>query len=274
VLFDTADLASRDGPPDGADWASTKKLVAGGPAVWSALAAAAKRTEPVAKLSELRLGPPIPDPDKILCLGLNYRAHAAESKEETPTVPVLFAKFRNSLVGHCEPVAIPAITKAADYEAELAVVIGRRCRNVTAAEAMGYVGGAMPFNDVSARDMQHATSQWTAGKAVDGFAPCGPTLTLTDELPDLQNLRISTRVNGVVVQDASTASMIFPIAEAVAFISSFMTLEPGDIIATGTPAGVGISRDPQLLLGDGDVVEVEIQGLGRLTNRFVAEARP
>jgi 2-keto-4-pentenoate hydratase/2-oxohepta-3-ene-1,7-dioic acid hydratase in catechol pathway len=166
-------------------------------------------------------------------------------------------------------VALPRVSEKIDYEAELAVVIGRRCKDVSAEHALDHVAGAMAFNDVTARDVQHATSQWTAGKALDTFAPCGPALVLRDELPDLQDLAIEARVNGRTVQSASTRLMIFPIAETLAFISSLMTLEPGDIIATGTPAGVGVSHDPQILLRDGDVVEIEIERIGRIVNRFV-----
>jgi 2-keto-4-pentenoate hydratase/2-oxohepta-3-ene-1,7-dioic acid hydratase in catechol pathway len=223
-------------------------------------------------LDGLVLGPPVPDPDKIICLGLNYRDHAAESGLPLPTAPMLFAKFRNSLVGATAAVELPAVSDKVDYEAELAVVIGRRARAVPAARALESVAGVMAFNDLTARDLQHQTSQWTAGKAVDGFAPCGPALVSLDELADLQALRLTARVNGQLVQDGTTADMIFPIAETIAFISRTMTLEPGDIIATGTPAGVGVSRDPPLLLGDGDVVEVELEGVGTLRNRMVVRA--
>lgn len=223
-------------------------------------------TEPVGRVAELRLGPPVTDPEKIICLGLNYRDHAAESNLALPVAPMIFAKFRNSLTGPEDPIVLPSVGEKFDYEAELAVVVGRRCKDVTSDSALAYVAGAMALNDVTARDVQHATSQWTAGKAIDTFAPCGPALVLTDELGDLQDLGIRARVNGVTVQDGHTSQMIFSVAETVAFLSSLMTLEVGDVIATGTPAGVGVSRDPQILLVPGDVVEVEIKGIGCLRN--------
>lgn len=213
-------------------------------------------------LGQARLGPPMPDPPKIICLGLNYRDHAAEVGLELPTVPTVFAKYANSLAGPRDEIVVPPAAEQVDYEAELAVVVGRRCRDVSAEDALACVAGAMALNDVSARDLQHATS----GKAIDTFAPCGPALVLLDELPDLQLLAIRTRVNGRTVQESSTAEMVFPVAETIAFLSRTMTLEAGDIVATGTPAGVGVSREPQVLLHDGDLVEVEIEGIGTLAN--------
>ncbi|MCW3000727.1 MAG: hypothetical protein JWQ20_25 [Conexibacter sp.] len=267
-----AAAAGLDVPPPG--W-TTRRLLEAGDEVLTRLrdSAVAAVVEPVGRLDDLVLGAPLHDPDKILCLGLNYHDHATESGLAPPAAPMLFAKFRNSLTGPRDDVALPSISRVIDYEAELAVVIGRRCKDVAAEEAIDYVAGAMAFNDVTARDVQHATSQWTAGKAIDAFAPCGPALVLCDELPDLQDLTIEARVNGRTVQSASTSLMIFPIAETIAFIAGLMTLEPGDIIATGTPAGVGVSRDPQILLGDGDVVEVEIERVGTIANRFVTPAR-
>lgn len=215
------------------------------------------------------LGPPVLDPEKIICLGLNYRDHAVEASLATPDAPMLFAKFRNSLVGPASPIVLPRISRQIDYEGELAVVIGRPCKDVPTAEALDYVAGVMVFNDVSARDVQLQTSQWMAGKALDTFAPCGPELVTLDEVADVQDLTLTTRVNGETVQRATTAGMIFPVAETVSFISRLMTLEPGDIIATGTPEGVGFKRTPPLFLRDGDVVEVEIAGVGLLRNPVV-----
>jgi 2-keto-4-pentenoate hydratase/2-oxohepta-3-ene-1,7-dioic acid hydratase in catechol pathway len=235
---------------------------------WSAPATAG---DPVA-LDDVRLLPPVPDPDKILCIGLNYRDHAEETGMPAPPAPIVFAKFRNSLAGPNDPIVLPEASQAVDYEAELAVVIGQRCRNVAAAGALDYVAGAMAFNDVSARDLQMQTSQWTMGKAIDTFAPCGPALVLMDEIGHLQDLRVETRVNGRTVQSGSTASMIFPVAELIEFISSVMTLEPGDIIATGTPAGVGFTRTPPLLIAADDLVEVEIENIGLLANPVVEHA--
>jgi 2-keto-4-pentenoate hydratase/2-oxohepta-3-ene-1,7-dioic acid hydratase in catechol pathway len=199
-------------------------------------------------------------------MGLNYRDHAEETGLALPTVPLFFAKFRNSLIGPADEIVLPAASEQVDYEAELAVVIGRRCRDVSTSEALEYVAGAMAFNDVSARDLQFEASQWTTGKAIDTFAPCGPALVLRDEIPDLQTLGIRARVNGQTLQDANTSLMIFGVAEAIAFLTRVMTLEPGDIIATGTPAGVGMVRDPHVWLRDGDIVEIEIDEIGMLRN--------
>lgn len=215
------------------------------------------------------LGPPVPDPEKIVCLGLNYREHAEESGMEEPPAPVLFAKFRNSLVGPGAPVVLPRASEKVDYEGELAVVIGRRCKEVSQDEALDYVAGYTVFNDVSARDLQLQTSQWMAGKAVDTFAPCGPAVVTADEVGDPQDLLLATRVNGETVQEASTSQMIFSVRETISFVSRVMTLEPGDIIATGTPSGVGQSRTPPLFLKEGDVVEVEIEKLGTLRNPVI-----
>ena len=217
-------------------------------------------------LSQVRLGPPIPDPDKILCMGLNYRDHAEESGMELPKKPVFFTKFRNSLTGPHDDIVVPAASEQIDYEAELAVVIGRRCKDVQVSQALDYVAGAMALNDVSARDLQMEVPQWTMGKAIDTFAPCGPALVLMDEIDDLQSLGIRARVNGDTLQDANTSLMVFTVAEAIAFLTRVMTLEPGDIIATGTPAGVGWTRNPPVWLHSGDVVEVEIDGIGTLRN--------
>ncbi len=225
----------------------------------------------VGSVDSLTIGPPVPDPQKILCIGLNYAEHAAETKIDASEVPTVFCKFPNSLIGSGQAVLIPAVAKEVDYEGEMAVVIGSRCRRVGRDEALAYVAGVMPLNDVSARDLQMQTPQWTAGKAVDTFAPCGPELVLMDEIDDLQDLHLTTRVNGQTVQDANTSLMLHDVAKIISFLSSVMTLEVGDIISTGTPAGVGFTRDPPLLLGDGDVVEVEIDGVGVLRNPFKAE---
>ena len=221
-------------------------------------------------VESVRLLAPVPDPDKILCVGLNYRDHAEEAGLALPTEPLVFAKFRNSLVGHADPVEVPKLDDSIDYEVELAIVIGKPGRQIRIEDALDHVVGAMTFNDLTARQMQHATSQWTMGKAIDGFAPCGPSLVTLDEVGALDDLTLRTTVNGVVVQDGTTADMVFGVRELVSYLSRAMTLETGDIIATGTPAGVGFKRDPQVLLSDGDVVEVEVQGLGGTANRLVA----
>lgn len=204
---------------------------------------------------DVRLLPPVPDPEKIICLGLNYRDHAEEASQEIPAAPMWFAKFANSLIGDGEPIVLPSVhADFVDYEAELAVVIG----------AGGAIGGAMPFNDVSARDLQLQNPLWTSGKAIDTFAPCGPALVTIDEIGDLQDLAVRTRVNGELLQDGNTRDMIFGVAETVAWLSRTMTLKPGDIIATGTPAGVGGFQGR--FLRDGDTVEVEVEGLGMISN--------
>jgi acylpyruvate hydrolase len=214
-------------------------------------------------------GPPIPDPDKILCIGLNYREHAQESGLEVPSVPVVFAKFRNSLVGPGAVIELPGVSQEVDYEGELAVVMGSRCKNISATDALSFVPGYSAFNDVSARDLQLQVSQWTTGKAIDTFAPMGPGMIPAYLVPDPQKLELITRLNGQVVQQSSTADMIFSVAEIIAYLSRSMTLEPGDIIATGTPSGVGFKREPALFLRPGDVVEVEISSIGLLSNPVV-----
>lgn len=217
---------------------------------------------------DVLLGPPIPDPDKIICLGLNYRTHAEESGLATYEVPILFAKYRNALTGPTSPIILPSMSKEVDYEAELAVVIGKRCKNVSSGDALNYVAGYMALNDVSARDLQFRTSQWLSGKTLDTFAPCGPALVI-NEINDPQNLDISTRLNGQISQQSNTCHMISSVTDTIAYISQLMTLEPGDIIATGTPEGVGFKRKPPVYLHDGDIVEIEIERIGILRNPVV-----
>ena len=230
----------------------------------------AKSAQQRIALSSVRLLAPVPDPEKIICLGLNYSDHAEESGQEIPTAPLWFGKFANSLIGSGQDIVLPAAhPDYVDYEAELAVVIGRAAHRVEEADALSYVAGAMPFNDVSARDLQLQNPLWTSGKAVDTFAPCGPALVTLDEAGDLGSLGLRTRINGKVVQKGNTSNLIFSVASAVAWLSRTITLAPGDIIATGTPAGVG---GPQgIFLRDGDTVEVEVDGLGVLTNPVRAE---
>jgi acylpyruvate hydrolase len=216
-------------------------------------------------LTGVHLLAPVPDPEKVICLGLNYRDHAAESGQEIPNAPMWFAKFANSLIGSGRDIVLPAAhPEYVDYEAELAVVIGRTARNVDAATALEYVAGAMPFNDVSARDLQIQNPLWTSGKAVDTFAPCGPALVTLDEIDDLHALGVRTRVNGELLQEGNTRELIFDVPETIAWLSRTVTLVPGDIIATGTPAGVGASKNR--FLRDGDTVEVEVDGLGVVSN--------
>ena len=266
AVRDTAAVAKATGVT--ADCASNRTLLAAGSDAIRALARPAAGVEAL-PLAGLELGPPITNPQKVICLGLNYRDHAEETGMAAPPAPILFAKFASSLIGHGAPIVRPAVSDQIDYEAELAVVVGARCKDVSEADALRYVAGAMNFNDVSARDLQMQTGQWMAGKAIDTFGPCGPALVLWDEMGDLQALRVQCRVNGETLQDGTTADMIFPVAETIAFLSRLMTLEPGDIVSTGTPAGVGYTREPPVLLRGGDVVEVEIEGLGVLSNPVV-----
>jgi acylpyruvate hydrolase len=230
---------------------------------------ASSEGEPI-PVSSVRLLAPVPDPEKIICLGLNYRDHARESGQEAPDAPMWFAKFANSLLGSGGEILLPASNPDyVDYEAELAVVIGRRAHNVTVASALDHVAGAMPFNDVSARDLQFQNPLWTSGKAIDTFAPCGPALVTLEEAGDLQALGLRTRIDGEVVQEGTTAEQIFAVAELVAWLSRAMTLVPGDIIATGTPSGVGVAKGR--FLRSGETVEVEVDGLGAVSNPVAPE---
>ena len=215
-------------------------------------------------LGDLRLTAPVARPGKIICIGLNYRDHAAETGKPVPAEPILFPKFANSLVGDGATVAVPAIVEELDWEAELAVVIGRGGRDIAREDALSHVAGYCCANDLSARALQRQGGQWTRGKAIDGFLPMGPWLVTRDEVADPQDLAISCAVNGRTVQDSSTAQMVFGVAELIAEISLTMTLEPGDVICTGTPPGVGMAMDPPQFLGEGDEVVVTIEGLGSL----------
>jgi len=218
----------------------------------------------------LRLGPPVPHPGKILCVGLNYRKHARETGMAIPTSPVLFSKFDNAVAGPDAAVVAPPEVERLDYEAELVVVIGRRARRVSRAHALDHVLGYTNGNDLSARDLQQRTSQWLLGKTLDGFLPMGPQLVTADAIPDPQALPVRGWLNGELRQDSTTADMIFGVAEIVSYASTYMTLEPGDVIATGTPEGVILGMEEQRWMRPGDVYTVEIGPLGRLTTRIVA----
>jgi 2-keto-4-pentenoate hydratase/2-oxohepta-3-ene-1,7-dioic acid hydratase in catechol pathway len=209
---------------------------------------------------------------KIVCVGLNYRDHAEEQSIEPPDRPLLFAKWPNALVGPGDPIVIPGFATQVDYEAELGVVIGRRARGLQPEEALDAVAGYVCVNDVSARDLQFQDGQWTRAKSLDTFCPVGPLLVPAEEIPDPQSLRIRCLVNGEALQDSSTSHMIFSVGELVAYASRGITLEPGDLIATGTPAGVGFTRTPPVFLRPGDEVTVEIEGIGALTNPVRKEA--
>ena len=214
--------------------------------------------------------PPIPNPQKIVCIGLNYRDHAAEVGLDLPEHVTVFAKWPNVLVGDGAPIVIPAESHRVDYEAELAFVIGRAAHHVAENDAYAYVAGYTCFNDVSVRDYQMRTSQWTLGKVFDTHGPCGPVLVTRDEIPDPHTLRISCSIDGEMLQDSSTSQLVFGIPQLVAELSSIMTLEPGDIVATGTPAGVGTSRKPRRWIRPGERVRVEIERIGALENPAVA----
>lgn len=215
---------------------------------------------------------PVPRPGKVICIGLNYRDHAEESGMPIPELPIIFSKFSTCVIGSGRPILIPFGSVQTDYEAELAFIVGRRARNVRKEDAMNYVFGYTNFNDVSARDLQFADGQWQRGKSCDTFAPMGEFIATADELSDPQNLSIKLHLNGETLQNSNTDQMIFGVAELIEFLSRFMTLEPGDVIATGTPPGVGFARKPPIFLKDGDVVEVDIEGLGRLSNPVKAQA--
>ena len=230
---------------------------------------AAARENPEAAVGPLeatRLGPPVVDPAKVLCIGLNYNDHVAETGRALPSHPDVFAKFASTLIGPTDEIRCSTITQNLDFEGELAVVIGRQCRAVAADKALDFVAGVMVLNDITARDLQYRGTQWLAGKAVDASTPCGPALVTLDEVGDVQNLDIQTRVNGVQVQSSNTRYMIFPVRDLVSYISFFLTLSPGDIITTGTPQGIGAKRQPPLWLKPGDTVEVELQHVGLLRN--------
>jgi 2-keto-4-pentenoate hydratase/2-oxohepta-3-ene-1,7-dioic acid hydratase in catechol pathway len=216
----------------------------------------------------VQLLPPVPRPRKIVAVGRNYREHAAEEAAALPTEPLLFAKLPGALVSDGAPVRwSAALTAQVDYEAELAVVIGRRARHISVGEALDHVLGYSCLNDISARDLQVRDGQWTRAKGLDTFCPMGPWVVTADEIPDPGVLRVRCRVNGEDRQDASTGQLVHGVAELIAYCSQSFTLEPGDIIATGTPGGVGAFRDPPVFLADGDVVEVEIEGIGTLRNQ-------
>jgi 2-keto-4-pentenoate hydratase/2-oxohepta-3-ene-1,7-dioic acid hydratase in catechol pathway len=222
-------------------------------------------------LADAQLLSPVPRPGKVICIGLNYRDHAAESKMPVPESPITFSKYVTSVTHPSSPVFLPRVSQKVDYEAELAVVIGRRAKHVARAEALEYVLGYTNFNDVSARDFQFADGQWQRGKSCDTFAPIGPAIVTVDDVPDPHRLRIQLRLNGETMQDSTTAQLIFGVDQLISFLSETVTLEPGDIIATGTPPGVGFARKPPVFLKPGDLMEVEVEGLGVLSNPVLAE---
>ncbi|WEG11721.1 fumarylacetoacetate hydrolase family protein [Pullulanibacillus sp. KACC 23026] len=224
--------------------------------------------------NDLIWGPCVTQPSKIICVGLNYRKHADETNAAYPEVPILFNKFNNTLTGHRNDIGVPNVTEKLDYEVELGVVIGKKAKNVSKEEALDYVFGYCTANDLSARDLQLRTQQWLLGKTCDDFSPIGPYLVTSDEIEDPQNLNLRTVVNGEIRQNSNTSDMIFSCDEIISYISKHMTLEPGDLILTGTPEGVvlGYPEEKQVYIQPGDEVIVEIEGLGSLSNKFVEES--
>ncbi|MEE4194613.1 MAG: fumarylacetoacetate hydrolase family protein [Anaerolineae bacterium] len=220
-------------------------------------------------LDQITILPPIQHPGKILCVGLNYRDHVLEGGRKIPEFPTIFQKANSSIIGHQHPIQLPAASSKVDLEAELAVVIGKKARNVTAKHAYEHVGGYTILNDVSERDYQNRTSQWTMGKSCDTFCPIGPVLVTKEDIPDPQSLEIKSTLNGITMQKSNTKHLIFTIPFLIEYISAVMTLEPGDIIATGTPGGVGVFRKPPIFLKPDDIVEITIEGIGTLSNPVV-----
>lgn len=255
--------------------ACVKNLLAAGPAVRKAAAEAAKSPTAVKYAANaVRLLPPVPHPSKILCIGLNYRDHAIEGGKAIPTEPVVFGKFANTLIGPGDPIKLPRVAQKVDYEAELVIVIGKTGKHIPNDQtAFDYVGGYTCGHDVSARDWQFRgeEKQWIIGKTFDTFAPVGPVVVTSDELTDPHKLQIQLRLNGQTLQNSNTREFIFGVPHLLWFLSQVVTLEPGDLIFTGTPPGVGIARKPQILLKPGDVAEVEIEGIGVLKNPCVAD---
>lgn len=256
--------------------ACVKALLAASPAVRKIAAEVAKSPSAVKYAANaVKLLPPVPNPNKILCIGLNYRDHAIEGNRPIPPEPVLFGKFPNTLVAHGEPIKLPKVAEKVDYEAELVIVIGKTGRHIpNTPAAFEYVGGYTCGHDVSARDWQFRgeEKQWIIGKTFDTFAPTGPVLVTADEIPDPHKLQVQLRLNGTTLQNSNTKEFIFGVPHLLWFLSQCITLEPGDLIFTGTPPGVGIARKPPILLKAGDVAEVEIEGIGTLKNPVVAES--
>jgi 5-carboxymethyl-2-hydroxymuconate isomerase len=267
----------------GERWLPAADLVAGGPATMAellaggepavaSLRAAAATSDHVASggrpLADAELLAPVPRPGKVVAIGRNYREHVAEENADPPPAPLVFAKFPSAVIGDGAEIRWdPALTRQVDWEAELGVVIGTAARRVSVDAALDHVLGYTCLNDVSAREIQFGDGQWVRGKSLDTFCPIGPAIVTADEIGDPQRLAISCTVDGEVVQSSNTAMMYFGVAEIISHCSQAFTLEPGDVIATGTPGGVGVFRDPPRFLGDGSVVTVEIEGIGRLTNR-------
>jgi 2-keto-4-pentenoate hydratase/2-oxohepta-3-ene-1,7-dioic acid hydratase in catechol pathway len=251
---------------------TVRQILEGGPDLLHAVAQVARRTDAmVYPADSVKWHAPVHDPRKIVCIGLNYRDHAAESGSPIPREPILFSKYPTALIGHGQPIVLPGVSQEVDFEAELVLVIGKRGRNIAASSGHEFVAGYTVGHDVSARDWQLKKDgkQWMAGKTFDTFAPVGPMLVTADEVADPHNLAIRLRLNGTTMQDSSTKQLIFGVGELVAYLSKIFTLEPGDLVFTGTPPGVGFARKPPVFLKGGDTVEIEIEGLGVLRNPVV-----
>jgi 2-keto-4-pentenoate hydratase/2-oxohepta-3-ene-1,7-dioic acid hydratase in catechol pathway len=259
----------------GAGFSDIDDVIAGGPDAWDRVRRWIQKPYPgaleAAGAQYERLAAPLQRIGKIICIGLNYRDHAEEAKMAIPETPTVFSKWANTVIGHGHPIVLPRNSTKPDYEAELAVVIGKRGRHIAEADWREHVFGYTILNDVSARDFQMATSQWTIGKTFDTFAPIGPWIVSADEIPDPGALKISLTLSGETMQDSSTGNLIFGIPKLIAYLSSVMTLQPGDVISTGTPAGVGFARKPPRWLKPGDTVSVQVEGIGELTNPVIAE---
>jgi 2-keto-4-pentenoate hydratase/2-oxohepta-3-ene-1,7-dioic acid hydratase in catechol pathway len=256
-------------PLAGAGFPCLVSLLAGGEA---ALAKAAAVTGPTIPMSSVKITAPILRPPKIICVGLNYRDHAEESNMPIPSIPTIFCKFATAIIGSGDPIVLPRKSTQPDYEAEFAFVIGKGGRHIAGADWQKHVAGYMNLNDVSARDIQLATSQWVMGKNFDTFCPMGPYLVTADEIADPHNLDIRLTIHGEVLQSSNTKHLIFRIPDLIEYLSSIFTLEVGDVISTGTPAGVGFARKPPRHLAPGDEVIVEVEGLGQLHNPVIDEA--
>ncbi len=239
--------------------------------IWKSYVSAEANERPMTyNKSNIRLEAPISRPGKIVALGLNYRDHADETGMDVPEFPVIFAKFPSSVMGPDDEIPIPRVTKKLDWEVELGVVIGRTCKDVSEEAALDYVAGYTILHDLSARDLQKGDGQWIRGKSLDGLCPLGPCIVTKDELGDASGLKMQTRVNGVIKQDSNTSNLIFGVRQIVSYLSQSFTLEPGDIIATGTPSGVGFARSPPEFLSPGDEVELYIEKIGYLRNKIIA----
>jgi len=251
----------------GGGWKDIEEIIEQGPEALSLIEGMVKNASAV--VTGARLLAPLSRPEKIMCIGKNYADHCREMGSPPPERPVLFAKYRNAITGPDAEVELPEESSQVDYEAELAVVIGRRCKHLTPQEALSVVFGYSCANDLTMRDAQAAEGQWVRAKTPDFFCPLGPVIVTADEIPDPQNLKITLTLNGELMQDSNTVEMVFGVAELVSRLSASMTLEPGDLLLTGTPHGVGMGRDPQVFLKQGDILCVEIERVGELRTRIV-----